>query len=188
MWKYFTDLFDFLPLTALVENQVRTLNQSRRSRLYDWHKACPARYLSHGLLSGTFSSAKPLGLHPREKGLKMMHLDVELQDGFYTSSCASSRASSHRALPEALIVLQIFCLHGGLSPTLDTLDHIRTLDRVQEVSFAAFVHRKPPVSRAQEHFICCPVAACRRHRVLPHQNKVQDRVLRWRFDRPCIPI
>ncbi len=26
---------------------------------------------------------------------------------------------------------QIFCLHGGLSPTLDTLDHIRALDRVQ---------------------------------------------------------
>ena len=22
-WKYFTDLFDFLPLTALVENQVK---------------------------------------------------------------------------------------------------------------------------------------------------------------------
>ncbi|KAL6770852.1 hypothetical protein ACKKBF_B32965 [Auxenochlorella protothecoides x Auxenochlorella symbiontica] len=48
VWKYFTDLFDYLPLTALVENQ-------------------------------------------------------------------------------------IFCLHGGLSPTLDTLDHIRGLDRVQEV-------------------------------------------------------
>ena len=30
-------------------------------------------------------------------------------------------------------ILQVFCLHGGLSPTLDTLDHIRALDRVQEV-------------------------------------------------------
>jgi len=29
--------------------------------------------------------------------------------------------------------VQIFCLHGGLSPTLDTLDHIRSLDRIQEV-------------------------------------------------------
>ena len=29
--------------------------------------------------------------------------------------------------------MQIFCLHGGLSPTLDTLDHIRALDRVLEV-------------------------------------------------------
>ena len=48
VWKYFTDLFDYLPLTALVENKV-------------------------------------------------------------------------------------FCLHGGLSPSLDTLDHIRQLDRIQEV-------------------------------------------------------
>ncbi|DBA85427.1 hypothetical protein WJX79_008449 [Trebouxia sp. C0005] len=33
----------------------------------------------------------------------------------------------------ALVENQFFCLHGGLSPTLDTLDHIRALDRVQEV-------------------------------------------------------
>ena len=31
------------------------------------------------------------------------------------------------------VIPQVFCLHGGLSPTLDTLDHIRALDRVQEV-------------------------------------------------------
>lgn len=33
----------------------------------------------------------------------------------------------------ALIENQIFCLHGGLSPSIDTLDNIRALDRVQEV-------------------------------------------------------
>ncbi|KAL8532574.1 hypothetical protein ACS0TY_008964 [Phlomoides rotata] len=33
----------------------------------------------------------------------------------------------------ALIESQIFCLHGGLSPSLDTLDNIRALDRIQEV-------------------------------------------------------
>ncbi|CAB1324993.1 unnamed protein product [Coregonus sp. 'balchen'] len=27
----------------------------------------------------------------------------------------------------------IFCLHGGLSPSIDTLEHIRALDRLQEV-------------------------------------------------------
>ncbi|KAJ6430445.1 hypothetical protein OIU84_021776 [Salix udensis] len=32
----------------------------------------------------------------------------------------------------ALIESQIFCLHGGLSPSLDTLDNIRALDRIQE--------------------------------------------------------
>jgi hypothetical protein len=33
----------------------------------------------------------------------------------------------------ALVDISIFCLHGGLSPSIDTLDQIRALDRVQEV-------------------------------------------------------
>ena len=33
----------------------------------------------------------------------------------------------------ALVDGQIFCLHGGLSPSIDTLDHIRALDCLQEV-------------------------------------------------------
>ncbi|GMH78432.1 hypothetical protein TL16_g07800 [Triparma laevis f. inornata] len=33
----------------------------------------------------------------------------------------------------AVVASQIFCLHGGLSPSIDTLDHARQLDRVQEV-------------------------------------------------------
>lgn len=32
-----------------------------------------------------------------------------------------------------LLFTQIFCLHGGLSPSIDTLDHVRSIDRVQEV-------------------------------------------------------
>uniref|UniRef100_A0A6U5DHY8 protein-serine/threonine phosphatase n=1 Tax=Corethron hystrix TaxID=216773 RepID=A0A6U5DHY8_9STRA len=33
----------------------------------------------------------------------------------------------------AVVADKIFCLHGGLSPSIDTLDHARNLDRVQEV-------------------------------------------------------
>ena len=33
----------------------------------------------------------------------------------------------------ALIESSIFCPHGGLSPSLETLDHVRELDRIQEV-------------------------------------------------------
>ena len=45
------------------------------------------------------------------------------------SQVASFGRSDEQTSPS----LQVFCLHGGLSPTLDTLDHIRALDRVQEV-------------------------------------------------------
>ncbi|MBA0831230.1 hypothetical protein Goarm_015709, partial [Gossypium armourianum] len=40
----------------------------------------------------------------------------------------------------ALIESQIFCLHGGLSPSLDTLDNIRALDRIQEDISGQFNH------------------------------------------------
>ena len=33
----------------------------------------------------------------------------------------------------AVVKEQIFCLHGGLSPSIDTLDQIKQLDRVQEI-------------------------------------------------------
>ncbi|KAL1128435.1 hypothetical protein V6Z11_A13G247800 [Gossypium hirsutum] len=33
----------------------------------------------------------------------------------------------------ALVESEIFCLHGGLSPAIETLDNIRNFDRVQEV-------------------------------------------------------
>ncbi|KAL4498517.1 hypothetical protein ABPG72_019635 [Tetrahymena utriculariae] len=33
----------------------------------------------------------------------------------------------------ALVEGQFFCLHGGLSPSIDTLDHVRQIDRIQDV-------------------------------------------------------
>lgn len=62
VWKYFTELFDYLPLTAVVANQVTYI---------------------------------------------LIYLLKKFK--------------------------KIFCLHGGLSPSIDTLDNIRSLDRIQEV-------------------------------------------------------
>ncbi|CAE7851902.1 unnamed protein product [Symbiodinium sp. KB8] len=68
VWKYFTDLFDYMPLTALVEEKVLLCCCSDRPRI-----------------------------------------------------------------SLTLVPTQIFCLHGGLSPTVETLDAIRNIDRLQEV-------------------------------------------------------
>lgn len=39
----------------------------------------------------------------------------------------------------AIIDGKIFCVHGGLSPSIQTLDQIRTIDRKQEVSTSLFL-------------------------------------------------
>ena len=36
-------------------------------------------------------------------------------------------------IPIFKVESEIFCLHGGLSPSIETLDNIRNFDRVQEV-------------------------------------------------------
>lgn len=84
VWKYFTDLFDYLPLTALVDSQVR----------------------AHGGGGGGHRAAEEEEPEPRSLS----------KVSFFSPP-----------------TLQIFCLHGGLSPSIDTLDHIRALDRLQEV-------------------------------------------------------
>jgi serine/threonine-protein phosphatase 2A catalytic subunit len=51
------------------------------------------------------------------------------------TSCGAAKVTRMR-WEEWLLTLwrgQIFCLHGGLSPSIDTLDHVRSIDRVQEV-------------------------------------------------------
>ena len=51
-----------------------------------------------------------------------------------SSTYLGDHAPAFDYLPMTAVVADsIFCLHGGLSPSIDTLDHARDLDRVQEV-------------------------------------------------------
>jgi serine/threonine-protein phosphatase 2A catalytic subunit len=40
----------------------------------------------------------------------------------------------------AVIENQFFCVHGGLSPSIETLDDIKALDRKQEVPYEGPMH------------------------------------------------
>ncbi|PVD37859.1 hypothetical protein C0Q70_00461 [Pomacea canaliculata] len=53
----------------------------------------------------------------------------------------------------ALVEGQIFCLHGGLSPSIDTLDHIRALDRIQEAPPKLFLKDQSTTSCGQTRMI-----------------------------------
>ena len=103
-------MFDYLPLTALIENQVRSrvlVASSARIAPAETHAMSPCGSRSHG-------------------GTGLCSLLFCRQPLSFVSCLQPS------ALPLCYPpVLKIFCLHGGLSPTLDTLDHIRALDRVQ---------------------------------------------------------
>ena len=72
VWKYFTDLFDYLPLTALVDGQIFCLHGGKLINDFYFHE-----------FFNFFKSSK--------------------------------------------------FVFTGLSPSIDTLDHIRALDRLQEV-------------------------------------------------------
>jgi hypothetical protein len=95
VWKYFTDLFDYLPLTGLIENKVLVL---------------------------------------------VLNMN-------YVLTVKLSKS-----------MVQIFCLHGGLSPTLDTLEQIRALDRVQEVLFSGCHTQQNALSMQHSMLLTC--AAC----------------------------
>lgn len=66
----------------------------------------------------------------------------------------SSESSSFR-----WSLFQIFCLHGGLSPSIDTLDHIRALDRLQEVPHE--VHTWGPLVPTEDGSLSLPQTAAR---------------------------
>ena len=52
---------------------------------------------------------------------------------------------------------QIFCLHGGLSPSIDTLDHIRALDRIQEVPHEVGLLNILSLDIKSHQNLCCKV-------------------------------
>lgn len=105
VWKTFTDLFDFLPLTACVEGKI-----------FCPHGASPPRLLAGaiGRLAAAhlarLAGAGPFGLFP-------------------LLFCVTPLPPVQIPRPWILVSP----VAGGLSPSIDTLDEVAKIDRFQEV-------------------------------------------------------
>lgn len=139
VWKCFTDLFDYFPLTGLIDNQVPPASHALVAT-QDCSPVCDtapsglcscARVLALVEPRGLNAHAEPAAISPILSFLPIL----SLWDGIIYCYEWDPRLSCSPlpTFPLRQVCMQIFCLHGGLSPTLDTLDHIRSLDRVQEV-------------------------------------------------------
>lgn len=96
VWRYCTEIFDYLSLSAIIDGKVRYIVQSWMFPLRCCYSDSWVSHASHS---------------------DMLLYKVLCQLGW--------------CIP--LFVFQIFCVHGGLSPSIQTLDQIRTIDRKQEV-------------------------------------------------------
>ncbi len=72
--------------------------------------------------------------HHTTPHLTTPHLTTPHHTSPHHTTRTYTRADLFDYLPlTGLVEGQIFCLHGGLSPNIESLDHIRSMDRVQEV-------------------------------------------------------
>ncbi|KAG6530630.1 hypothetical protein ZIOFF_012871 [Zingiber officinale] len=160
VWKTFTDLFDYLPLTALVltlqhilkmlieySNILCCSDPDERKRSISVQGTTVAALLVSDTRLELLVVETKGKRRERSKGSWMEAGDRGIGVGeerpradalhCASSSCCSRSESNYVYLNCAILFVQveseIFCLHGGLSPNVETLDSIRSFDRVQEV-------------------------------------------------------
>ena len=128
---------------------IRGNHESRQiTQVYGFYDECLRKYGSVNVwryCTDVFDYLR--SAHWRDVGLGLlcaMQASKHARDGWVclpqTMLCVVC-SISHAAPPpdtvvhslSAIIDNQIFCVHGGLSPTITTLDQVRTIDRKQEV-------------------------------------------------------
>ncbi|KAF2838886.1 Metallo-dependent phosphatase [Patellaria atrata CBS 101060] len=136
VWRHCCEVFDYLALGALVTGASKNLESSEtsytdagtQSSIEDQDIEIEILNSNSEVINRFPRSSRDSQLPPKSSPLSSPILDTPSRIGPVgtgaTSSSGGSRSNDGGA---------VLCVHGGLSPLIDTIDKIRLLDRKQEV-------------------------------------------------------
>jgi len=137
VWRYCCEVFDYLALGAIVLGASSTLQPSNETSTgtQSTNITSTQEYIDNDIEIEVLNSEGDI-LHrfPRKKDQANNVIQRSSKSGSPTKTGPpGSGASGHSGGTSGNAGGAVLCVHGGLSPLIDTVDKIRLLDRKQEV-------------------------------------------------------
>lgn len=127
VWRYCCEVFDYLALGALILGASNELESKSKEPM-------PNDSNNHLSKKTDLDQDIEIQILNSEGGLINNLPRVSSENGTeQAKELGASRSTIYRRGSKASETGAVFCVHGGLSPLIDTLDKIRLLDRKQEV-------------------------------------------------------